>query len=275
MENREGQFVALDGAQFRVDLRGEGRDADPIVFLHAGVADRRMWHPQLDALSASHPVLAYDRRGFGETQSADVPFSHVDDLCGLLDHFGFDRVCLAGCSQGGRISIDFTLRYPNRVSQLVLIAPAVSGDEGDGFAHPPEVVALFDALDAADDADDLERINAIEAHMWLDGPLSEEGRVAGPVRDLVLDMNRIALLAPELSGEREPPSALERLAELALPSLLIWGELDFPHVVDRCQRLALAIPDVKLMVVPEVAHLPVLEQPERLNRALDLFFEAR
>ena len=266
------RFIEYCSASFCLDLRGEEPTEPPeVVFLHAGVADRRMWQTQLAALAAARSVAAYDRRGFGETQTADVDFSHVEDLRALLDHLGVERVCLVGCSQGARISIDFALTWPERVRGLVLISPAVSGESGDKFDHPPQVLELLERLEAAEAVEDLELVNAIEAHAWLDGPQSDEGRVTGADRALFLDMNGIALRAPLLSGETQPAPALVRATVLTMPALVVSGELDFPHVIDVARRLAAALPDAELVMVRESAHLLNLEMPDFVNSLIGRF----
>ena len=89
--------VHVDEAILAGQRAGSG---PPIVFLHAGVADRRMWWSQLLSLSNNYDVIIYDRRGFGETTAVDEPFSHVNDLVKVLDDLGLETVSLVGCSQG-------------------------------------------------------------------------------------------------------------------------------------------------------------------------------
>ena len=241
-----------------------------LVFLHAGVADRRMWHPQIANLKNDYHIIAYDRRGFGETTSADEPFSHVEDLRAVLDHLGISTVSLVGCSQGGRIAIDFALTYPRQVHELVLFAPAISGAPIPE-ALPMDIETLLDTLEEAEEAGDLARINAIEANLWLDGPTSVAGRVGGALRELFLDMNGIALNMPDLTEEIEPLPAYERLAELSFPTLVISGKLDFPHVIERCRYLADTILSAQWQEIPDTAHLPNLEQPTLINKLLRTF----
>ena len=107
-------------------------DGPRVVLLHAGVADRRAWRdvaPELHAMGAD--VLAYDRRGFGETPASAEPFRHVDDLLGLLD----GPAWLVGNSMGGAIALDAALLAPDAVAGLVLIAPAVSGAPEDAIEN--------------------------------------------------------------------------------------------------------------------------------------------
>ncbi len=253
----------------------EDRGGPPLVFLHAGVADRRMWGEQLDTFAASRRVAAYDRRGFGGTRGPAETFSHVDDLLAVIDQLGLEPPVLVGCSQGGRIAIDFALTHPGRAAGLFLVAPAVTGAPSpEDF--PPPVEALLELLEEAEEDEDLERTNLLEAWMWLDGPGSEEGRVGGAVRDLFLEMNGTALYAPEPGRETNPaafPAAYARLADLKLPAQLVWGDLDFPHIQQRCVHLVQAMPQALGSVIPGTAHLPNLEQPEAFNRHLKSFLD--
>lgn len=259
-------IVATGAAKIAGEHAGQGR---VLVLLHAGVADRRMWRDQIAAFASAFHVIAYDRREFGQTVSPDEPFSQVEDLKAVLDHFGAGSAILIGCSQGSRVAIDFALANPGRVEALVLVSTAISGAPSEPV--PPGVEYLSAALDKAEEDGDLDRVNAIEAHLWLDGPLSAEGRVQGAMRDLFLDMNGIALRKPQIPQERDPPSAVHRLSELTMPTLLISGELDFDYIRSRNRDLARKLPNSRAAEVPGTAHLPNLEQPELFNRHLGEF----
>jgi pimeloyl-ACP methyl ester carboxylesterase len=240
-------------------LRTEG---PAVVLLHAGVADRRAWRDVAPALHArGADVLAYDRRGFGETPATTEPFRHVDDLLGLIDRPSW----LVGNSQGGLISLDAALLAPERILGLVLIAPAVSGAPDLPVDDPdPAALALMAAIEEADAAGDLDRLNRLEVHYWLDGPTSPEGRVGGAARELALDMNGTALRSglPEGAGA-SGLDAWSRLGEIAAPATLVWGSLDEPEAVVVCRELAERLGNVRDAVeLPGVAHLPALERPD-------------
>ena len=253
--------VEIGGATIRGGLKGTGPS---LLCLHAGVADTRMWRAQMDGLADTFQVIAYDRRGFGVTVTSDAPFSHIADLKAVIDHLGVREVSLVGASQGGRVAVDFALVFPERVRSLFLIGPALSGAPvPDTF--PTVIRERLDRLDAAEEADDIDAVNDIEAILWLDGAEQAEGRVSGPLRDTFLAMNRVALEAPELTREREPESAMERLGALAAPTCVIWGALDFPHIRERCRRLVDALPNAWGREIPGAAHLPNYERPEVVN----------
>lgn len=259
--------IASSGATLRAEVRGQG---PAVILLHAGVADRRMWQSTQSSLAKTYRTIAYDRRGFGETLTPDEPFSHAGDLDRVITHFNCQRPILIGCSQGGRIAIDYTLAHPGKVAALVLVATAVSGAPQPP-AHPPAIAALLTGLDSAEEAGDLERVNAIEARLWLDGPQAKENRIAGEARQLFLDMNAKALRHPRLTMEQPSPSAIGQLQLIDVPTLVIWGDLDFPHIQQRSQWLATVMPGARSHIMPGCAHLPSLEQPERFNSAVSDF----
>ncbi len=236
----------------------------PIIFLHAGIADHRMWAPQLTAFAKTHQVIAYDRRGFGGSNTPDVAFAHVDDLLAIMDHFGLAAATLVGCSQGGRIAIDCALAHPQRVHALLLIAAAISGAPEPG-AETAEIQAVIDALEIAEEANDLARVNQLECQLWLDGPTSPPGRASGVLRELFLDMNGIALRKPALTQRIQPASAFERVHEIHALTCVCWGDLDFAHVQANGRHLASSIPGAKSQVIVGTAHLPNLERPEDVN----------
>lgn len=252
------RFVTSGSARLAYEESGSGPD---VVFLHAGVADRRSWSP-MTALLPDFRTLAYDRRGFGATTAEPEEHSWVGDLVAVLDAAGIERCVLVGNSQGGRIAIDAALAHPGRVRALVLIAPAVSGAP-EPPEHPPSVQALGHAIDIAEAAGDIDAVNRLEARLWLDGPESDEGRVGGALRSLFLDMNGIALRAAPSGPAIPAPPAWPRLGDLRVPTLAVVGDLDLPHLRGRCEAIVGDRPEARLAVLPGVAHLPQMEDPAR------------
>ena len=256
-----------------ITLAAERRPADgpPVVLLHAGVCDRRSWADVTPAL-ADADVVAYDRRGFGETPAGTAAFRHLDDLYAVLDAVwpAGEPVWLVGNSMGGALAIDAALERPARVAGLVLVAPAVSG-EPDPDTLDPATQRWADAIDAAEAAGDLDALNEAEVALWLDGPAGPAGRVSGPARALLADMNAIALRsgADEDAGAGGIDAAARIAAELRVPTTLTWGDLDLPLIVARCERLAAEVPAIaRTHVFTGTAHLPSLERPAEVAKVV-------
>lgn len=245
---------------------------DLVVFLHAGVCDRRMWDRQLADVGATNKAVAYDRRGFGETRAEYENFSAVADLMAVIHAVAGDEpATLVGCSQGGQIAIDMALHHPSSVRGLVLIAPSVSG--APIAVYPPDVEHVMAALKEAEKAGDLEQANTIKAHLWLDGPLQSGGRVSGQTRELFLDMNGIALRTPPTGMNLDVAPAFDRLGEITVPSLVISGNLDFPHIQERSRHIGATLPNGTWHELTGVAHLPSLECPADVSSLISEFID--
>jgi pimeloyl-ACP methyl ester carboxylesterase len=237
-----------------------------IVCLHAGIADRRMWRPQRPEVYGRR-IVAFDRRGFGDAvieagPAGPEPWSAVDDTLAVMDALGLGRAVLLGCSQGGRVALDLALERPERVAALILVAPAVSGAPSSDDGLDP---ALITAWAEAERSRDIDRLNALEVRLWLDGPEAPEGRVQGPVRDLVLDMNGRALRAAPVGEPTFRDDTWARLESIDIPALVVWGTLDVPDVVARCAELVQRLPRAEGVALDGLAHLPSLEAPERFD----------
>jgi pimeloyl-ACP methyl ester carboxylesterase len=265
----DGTMAAVAGERFeiqvgRVTLVGERWDGEgtPVVLLHAGVADRRSWYEVAERLAA--PVIAYDRRGFGETPASPERFTHLDDLLALLGATVDGPAWLVGNSMGGALALDAALVAPERVAGLVLIAPAVNGQP-----EPEELdadsMAIVRPLQVAGQAGDIDEQLRLHAWLWLDGPAGPEGRIAGQARELALAMNdRIVRSGvPEDAGEGDV-NAWARLEEVSVPTTLVWGDRDVPFGIETCHAVAARVPRARTEVLRGTAHLPSLEQPAEL-----------
>lgn len=249
------------GQKARIAVSDSGT-GPALVALHAGVADHRVWEGcQTQWTAAGWRVISYDRRGFGQSSWQPERFSHVDDLFAVMDACAVDQAVLVGNSQGGRIAIEAALGAPGRVTGLVLVAPAISGQPSmDPTTFSPQLTDLDKELDAAEEAGDTPLVNELEARLWLDGPEQPQGRVGGPARDLFLDMNGRALSAPDVGEDIWDTSAWEQVDQLSAPTLLITGAYDLAPMNDRLARAAGRIPQVS-QVQMQTAHLPMLEDP--------------
>lgn len=266
-----GEAFVVEVGQARLAGRQLGGGL-PVVFLHAGVCDKRMWREQMTAVAEEGwHAIAYDRRGYGETESPDEAFSHVDDLEAVLGAFDIHAAVLVGCSMGGGLAVDFALRHPGRVIGLVLVGTSITGAPWSATQAEQQLeMAEEDAWERGD----RDMLNRVQAHEWLDGPRAQSGRVGGAVRELFLDMNAIALSKPALTLEEPPPAAWPRVSEVGAPTLLLVGDEDFTALIDRHEHLSEEMPNAFAAVLEGVAHIPSIERPELVNSMLLEFLDA-
>ncbi|HEV2028239.1 MAG TPA: alpha/beta fold hydrolase [Candidatus Dormibacteraeota bacterium] len=254
--------VTLNGAGIHYERSGSGF---PLLLIHAGIADSRMWEPQAKAFANQFDMVRPDLRGFGDSEFPPVPFSNVADLIALLDHLKIVRALVVGCSMGGTVAIDLALKHPSRVEKLVLVAAAVSGSNlGEADA------ALFADIEAADKAGDMDAVNRAEVRLWVDGPRRPEGSAPAAVRELVLEMNGRSLHTDWSSAEsqRLEPPAVTRLSEISAPTLYIVGDQDLPHASANAELITSNVAGSRSVVIKDAAHLPSLEKPDEFNRVL-------
>ncbi|MEZ4861921.1 MAG: alpha/beta hydrolase [Caldilineaceae bacterium] len=259
--NYQHGFADLNGAQIYYETAGAGH---PLVLLHAGICDLRMWDEQFVEFSQTYRVLRFDMRGFGRTPPVAGAFAFHTDLHALLHELRIAKTYLLGCSFGGSTCLDFTLAYPDMVEALILVGSSPSGYRATA-PHSP----LLEAVNTAMDAGDYDCAAELEVQIWVDGPSRTPDQVSASIRQRVHAMNRIALQNEALElGDPQPldPSATERLHDVQAPTLLITGNLDQPRIVEAVAWMAARLPHAYQAVIPGTAHLPNLEEPARFNR---------
>ena len=138
-----------------------------------------------------------------------------------------------------------------------------------GFEFDEEPPEEWGELVAADEAGDLERVSELEVRMWVDGPRRGPDAVDPAVRDLVREMNLIALQneAMQLGEELEPqPPAATRLSQVQAPTLVLVGEVDRARPLAAADLLERELPDARKTVMTGTAHVPNMERPEEFSR---------
>ncbi|MGW6917232.1 alpha/beta fold hydrolase [Kitasatospora sp. NPDC054939] len=241
------------------DIAGSG---PAVLLLHSTVCDRRMWDPQLPALTAAgHRVVRCDLRGYGETPAPDCRHNDAEDVVALLDRLGIDQAALVGSSGGGRVALEVAARWPHRVTALALLCTARRGHEAGASLRA--FGAREDELLEAGDVDGATRLNV---ETWL-GPDADD-----TVRDKVHTMQRRAFdVQLAVEEEHEPLTAEYDLAAIAAPTLLVSGDHDFDDFRAIADHLAAHIPDARRLHLPWAGHLPGLERPEAVNALLTGF----
>jgi 3-oxoadipate enol-lactonase len=240
-------MIPVNGGEVWAD--DTGGDLSPLVLLHPGIGDSRIWDPILPALTQSHRVIRYDARGFGNSPAATVEFTLLDDLIAVLDHLDVRRAAFVGCSQGGDTSLALALADPARVEALVLLCPGISGYPMDD----PEMRAVWESAEAAG-VESVDEVAAIGEQLW--GGAGTTPEVAAQFHSAAR-----AWLGNEEFEQPFPP-VYDRLGEIDVPSSLLVGDLDRPALIESNRAAAARIPGCELIEVAGVDHLPPLRVPD-------------
>ncbi|MDA8346331.1 MAG: alpha/beta fold hydrolase [Thermaerobacter sp.] len=258
--------VPVAGTTLRVEEEGAG---PAIILLHAGVADRRMWDPQVAFLRGSHRVIRWDLRGFGETPNVPGPFSYAADVLAVMDALEVKEAVLIGCSMGGAAAVRVALTSPERIQGLVLVGSGLHG-----FDHPELEPPIVQDLIAAEEAKDYERLMALEFKLWIVGLERQEADLDRQFLALTRDMFAKAF---QPANGAEPQDALtsdvERLSDLTLPVLLIVGGEDLQVIKATAEFIASRVRGARLETIEGAAHLPNLEHPKEFNAILGDWLE--
>jgi 3-oxoadipate enol-lactonase len=248
--------VQVPGGSLVAEVSGMGA---PVVLVHTGLSDRRMWTSVAGLLEQSLTVGRFDMRGFGESSVPHAPFRHVDDLLAVLHQLALGSVHLVGASYGGKVALEFAASHTDRLASLVLLAPLLPGSDWS-----PAMRAYGNAEEDALQRGDLDAAIELNLQVWVRGSArawSDETRV---VADEIRASLRVALTNQPSVEEHELDAEApvrELLHRIDTPTLVVVGEADVGDFVTNAEYLAGHIPGAELTRLPDTGHLIALERP--------------
>jgi pimeloyl-ACP methyl ester carboxylesterase len=268
-EVAEVPLSVVNGVRLYYEVHGER--GEPLVFVHGYTGDITDWRLQIAEFSPAYRVLVMDLRGHGRSEAPSDPSSYdvplmSTDVEEFIDRAGFARYHLVGHSMGGAIAQEIALRSPHKLLSLTLI------DTTSKFELPANDVAfqfraqrLHVAQSEGMAAAAALPLPAVPPHMPPERLKETDERLARMSLDAFVGAAR-ALVAWEGTAERA------RLIQA--PTLIIYGDLDAPALIEGSRRLAELIPKASVAVIAQAAHSPQWERPELFNRALRRHLEA-
>jgi pimeloyl-ACP methyl ester carboxylesterase len=238
---------------YYLERAGEG---PPVLCVHGFLQSSAFFAAMLERLGeAGRRAIAVDLPGFGA--SRDEPGPHTleglaDAVAGLLDRLQVARVALLGASMGGAVAQHFALRHPKRLTRLLLVAT------GPYTGDPAKGLAMADALAAANWGE--ETVRPIVQGFFH--------RTPPPAR--MEELYRVAASAdPQaaVAAARSNATArtLDRLHEIAVPTLIVQGRHDRARTVAHGEEMRERIPGARLEVLEHSGHTPYLEEPEAFH----------
>jgi 3-oxoadipate enol-lactonase len=252
--------TVLVGPAPRIALSVHG-NGPLVLFLHGIGGHRHHWHEQLPVFATRFKAVAWDARGYGESDDYDGPLdfaSFTQDVLRVLDFFKAPKALLVGLSMGGRIARNFALRYPERVDHLVLANTTPGFD-----AMTPEAMKRF--VD--------ERKNRTPE--TIKALISPHAR-PGAYEDLLASFK--ALRQPSYLKTLEASVAQDRAAlleRIRVPTLVITGDEDRVYPPSVARAMVKRIPGARLAVLSGAGHLSNLEQPGQFNQVVLRFLQEK
>ena len=267
------RYTEVAGIGTRYMMAGQG---PPVVLIHGLGSSAATWERTVPALAERYTVYALDMPGHGDSEKPDIAYSldaGIDYLDAFLDALDVPRTALVGNSMGGLLSLGMALERPERVTRLALVDAAGLGRE----------LAFLLRLASVPVVGELMRRSSVFGYARsLMRKASTEGRVTWSV---LVDALRGARIPPEASraelsalrhganfrGVRSDYILLDRLPELAMPLLIVWGAQDKVLPVAHAYAAARTCPSAQTVVLDRCGHWPQLEQSDEFNRILEAY----
>ena len=244
--------AVLEVPPYRIFTREWGSGSEAVLLLHGLSGSSRWWLRNVQALAGEFRVIVPDLIGFGRTRAVGAmpgPAQIAELLRDALRGMGLATTHLVGHSMGGLIATHLAAHAPDRIGRLVLVDPA-----GVPFRIEPRELVRFTQEAIAPAAwGDLRFVPTIVRDAIRAGPRSIAGALIQLLRDDVRPV----------------------LASVSVPTLIVWGEHDSIFPVRLAESFRSAIPDARVVVIPNAAHNPMIDQPEVFNRVVIGFLRGR
>ncbi len=269
LADADSQFVEVNGLRLHYKIAGQGEPA--LLLLHGFAASTFTWREVMPSLAQEGTAIAFDRPAFGLTErpmpdewQGENPYrteAQPGFVIGLMDKLGMTEAVLVGNSAGGTVAVSTALNYPERVTALVLVDPAIyAGGGTPNWLRPilrtPQARRLGPLF--------VRRIQEWGQDM-LNSAWHDPAKVTPEVREGYTKLLRIAnwdRALWEFTLASHPLGLPDRLNELQMPTLVITGDDDRIVPTEQSVRLAGELPNAELAVIPNCGHVPQEECPE-------------
>ncbi|MCL2722941.1 MAG: alpha/beta hydrolase [Polyangiaceae bacterium] len=261
--------MEIDTARLRMSFIDEGKGTT-VVLLHPFPLSAEVFRADADLLSDAMRVIAPSMRGFGTTTPFDAlqPPSidaMADDVASLLDALGIrERVVIGGISMGGYVALSFAHRHASRMRGLMLIDTRAEAEPEAARATRNRNIARVRA------GEEGAVVEELIARLLSKTTVNVKPEVVGQVRALGMQSSAGAI-ASALEAIRDRADRTADLASIRVPTLVVSGREDVLVPLPVAETLARAIPNAKLAVLDDAAHLPNLEVPKAFREAVRAF----
>ncbi len=253
----ESGYLDVENGKLFYESAGEG---DNIVLIHDGLIHREIWDEQFLVFADNFSVVRYDRRGYGKSPTPQTRYSQIEDLNQVFEKLDIDEAIVIGMSAGGGLAVDFTLKYPEKVSALILVGAAVGG-----YAYSNHLFTRGGRINLVEIKKDPKKL--IQYFVWEDPYEIYHENVEAKKKCLkLLEENPVNVNFDwqNFIIPAERPT-VNFLSEISAPTLILVGEYDIPDVHSIAGAIEISIPNSKREIIYKCGHLIPMEQPEVFN----------
>jgi pimeloyl-ACP methyl ester carboxylesterase len=246
-------------------------DSLTLLMIHGFPFSSAMWEPQVEDLSSVVRVVAPDLRGHGRSEPVPGPYTmqmFADDCVGLLDYLAiYGPVVVCGLSMGGYVAFELFRQIPERIAGMILVSTRAGADTAVAKANRNRMIALAEAEGVAPIAE------AMLPKLLSPHTLIHDAEVTEFTQEM-MEATSVEGVVGALAAMRDRPDSTPMLSEIDVPTLIIHGADD--HLIPAAEADAMYnnIPNSELLLIPNAAHMPNLEQMDEFNDAVtDFLFE--
>lgn len=246
----------VDGYNILYLAEGDPNNIDVIILLHGIGASSDRWLKVIPILSKHFYVIAPDIIGFGYSEKPEASYTidfFVDFVMKFIESMNLKgkRITLLGSSLGGHIAAEFAIKYPDILSNLILVSPAGIVKHGTKALNDYILAAMYPTLE-----------NAIEAFkgMATDPDAIDMNYIKNFVNRMKLPNAKYAFLAA-LMGSKRAPNLKDRLEKIRVRTLIIWGEKDKLLPVEYAEEFK-KMSNAQVVIMKSVGHVPFEEKPD-------------
>lgn len=265
-----GKNIKITVNNIAVSYTDEGLENAPvIIFIHGFPFNKEMWNKQLEALSESFRVIAYDVRGHGNSYSGTDDFSielFVNDLLLLMDAIEIEKATLCGLSMGGYIALKAMENFPQRFDSLVLCDTNCTADSPEAKEKRMKAIEIILEKGVAKFADDSIK-NFFAAESFI-----KKKDVIAEVREIMVNTTEKSVIKTLLALSRRLETC-STLCKIKVPVLILVGEEDKITPPEAAQFMKNEIHGSVMSVIENAGHLSNLENPDQFNEQLIKFLE--
>jgi 3-oxoadipate enol-lactonase len=235
----------------------------PLVLLHGFPLDHRIWEDIAPGLTSQFDLILPDLRGLGRSTSNKAGSSMLDmagDIAELMEHLSLKKVYLTGHSMGGYVALAFAHRFPDKLLGLGLVSSQAVADTAERKVSRYASVAQVE----------MGGVGVIAESMK--GNLTSNHKLQEKLYLVMVEQPKAGVI-DSLKAMAERPDNTDVLRRLGIPALIVHGAEDQLIPVNRAREANVLARNSKLVILPGVGHMPMMEAPERCVEALRWFLE--
>lgn len=222
--------------------------SDPVLLLHGGLGSTLNWGNQVPALTGKHKVVALDSRGHGRSTRSAQPFGYdlmASDVLAMMDHLKLDKVSIVGWSDGGIIGLVLAMKYPERVAKLFAYGANYNVSGVNPTVETNEVFGKAIGM-------------AMENYQKL-------SPTPGDFDNFLKQISGMWFSQPDFKPEQ--------LGAIKVPTVIADGQYEEAILPAHTVELAKLIPGAKLVIIPNVSHMGMWQDPAAFNKEMTAFLD--